>query len=103
MSEINKASDVTQDQIDKWKKEHGKVFKITVEDKTGFFKKPDRRTLAAAMKFGSSDPMKFNETIAKNCWLGGDEELNKDDDYFMGAATQFGEMIKMKEAEIKEL
>ena len=97
------ASEINSATIEKWKKDHGKVFQITVEDKTGYYKKPDRKTLGAAMKFGQGDPMKFNETLAQNCWLGGDEEMRSNDDYFLAAATQFGELVTVKQAEIKEL
>jgi len=95
--------EVTPDQINEWKQKHGKVFLISVGDLKGYFRKPDRKTLSAAMKFGANDPMKFNETLANNCWLAGDEELRTEDDNFMAVSSQFGELVKVKDAEIKEL
>lgn len=99
-----------KEQIAQWKTQFGKVFKIevTLNDdpntlKIGYYKKPDRKILSAAMRFGNNDPMKFNETLATNCWLAGDEELKTNDDYFIAASTKFGELIQVGEASIKEL
>ncbi len=99
----NGSKAVTSETIKKWQEQHGDVFMITVEDKAGYYRKPDRKILGAAMKFGANDPMKFNETLATNCWLGGDDELRTNDDYFFAASSKFGEMVQVKEAEIKKL
>jgi hypothetical protein len=100
-------SEINDKQIAEWKQKFGKVFQIDVdvkgESKTGFYKKPDRKILGAAMKFGQNDPMKFNETLAQNCWLGGDSAMQTNDDYFLAAATKFGELVQVGEASIKEL
>lgn len=100
---IVKAEDVTKEVIEQWKKEHGDVFMVTVDDKVGYIKKPDRKTLGAAMAFGKTNPLKFNETILNNCWLGGDEEIKDDDGCFMAVGAQLDKIIELKEAEIKKL
>jgi hypothetical protein len=100
-------NEVTAKQITEWKQKFEKVFQIdvTVKDvkKTGFYKKPDRKILGLAMKWGQNDPMKFNETLATNCFLGGDSEMQTNDDYFLSAATKFGDLVQVAEATIKEL
>jgi hypothetical protein len=105
-SEKNK-DEVTAKTIGDWKQKFGKVFQIDVSvsgvSKTGYYKKPDRKIMGAALKFGQNDPMKFNETLATNCWLGGDAEMQTNDDYFLSACQKFGELVQVGEASIKEL
>lgn len=90
-------------QIADWKKKHGDVFQVSVEGKTAYLKKPDRRALGAAAVVGKSDPMKYNEVLLNNCWLGGDEEIKTDDALFLGVSATLSELIEIKEAELKKL
>lgn len=93
----------TPEQIETWKKEHGDVFKITVEDKVCYLHKPNRKTLSFASRAGQSDPFAFNETIIKECWLGGDEEFKTNDSYFLAASTQLDKVVEFKSAELEKL
>jgi hypothetical protein len=86
-----------------WKKEYKHVWHVIVEDKQGYFKKPDRKTLMYASTVMQTNPMKFNEIIANSCFLGGDIELLEDDDYFFGLAAQLGALVEVKAGEIKKL
>jgi hypothetical protein len=47
--------------------------------------------------------MKFNEIILSNCWLGGDEELKTNDDYFLAVSGTLSQLIIVKEAELVKL
>ncbi len=96
--------EVTEKQIKDWKTKHGRVFKISIESKTGYFKKPGRKDLsyAYAASNGGKDPIRFNEALLNNCFLGGDEELTKDDDFAMAAGNKVAELIQTKEAELVE-
>lgn len=100
---------VTQAEIDKWKSEHKDVFKIDVKDDdgkiiaTGYFKSPNRATIGAAMKFIKDNPVRMNEIIMQNCWLGGDKEMQTDDSLFMSASTELAELFQIRAAEIKKL
>ncbi len=93
----------TPEQIEAWKETHGDIYAITVEDKIGYLKKVDRKTLSFASSIGTKDPMKFNEIILTNCWLGGDEELKTNDDYFLAVSGKLSELIVVKEAELAKL
>lgn len=95
--------EITQEQIDEWKKQYGDVFKITVEDKQCFLKKPGRKTLSFASSAASKDPIKFNEILLNGCWLGGDEDIKTNDTYFLGASAKLSELIEVKEAELVKL
>lgn len=98
--EIGKA---TSDQIALWKAQHGDVYEITVDDHYGYLKKPDRKVLSYATSVGQSDPMKFNELVLQNCWLGGSPELKERDEYFFAVVGQLNVLIEVKQAEIKKL
>lgn len=103
-SEAKLKGGVTQAEVNEWKAKHGEVFAISVEDKVGYFKKPSRATLAAALKhYGTSDTIKANELLMANCWLGGDSELKTIDSYFLACCNKLGELIEIKEAELKKL
>jgi len=91
------------DQIEGWKKQYGEISAIIVDCKIAFLKKPDRRTLGYASTAGQKDPMKFNEIILDNCFLGGDEEIKKDDSLFLAASAKIVELIEIKEAELVKL
>ena len=94
---------VTKEQIEAWKKEHGEVFRIKVEDKECYLKKPSRKTLGYASVAGKENPLKFNETIMRDCWLGGDEEIKTEDTLFLSAGSKIADIIEIKEAELEKL
>lgn len=87
------------EQITAWKSQYGEFFGIVIEDKVCYLKKPDRKTLSFASQVGS-DPMKFNEVILKNCWIGGDEEILIDDSLFLAASSKLDQVIEFKKAEL---
>lgn len=94
---------VTKEEIAEWKKKHGDVFHISVEGKEGYFKKPDRKVLGLASAYAQKSPLKFGETIITNCWLGGDEELISNDDYFLSVNSVVDQLVEVKEVEVKKL
>jgi len=82
---------------------HGALYFISVEDKSGLCKKPDRKTLSAFMSVSQKDPLRANEILLKNCMLAGDAALIEDDDYFLSASAQLAELIEIKQGELKKL
>ena len=42
----------------------------------------------------------FGEEMLSTLWLGGDEELRKDDDYFLSARKEVAKLLKYDDAEI---
>jgi hypothetical protein len=94
---------ITPEQIESWKKHHGDVYMIDVDGHKAYLKKPDRKTLSYATSVGGKDPIKFNEILLQNCWLGGDEAIKKDDTLFLSAGQVLGELIQVKEASIAKL
>ncbi|MCX8018935.1 MAG: hypothetical protein N2747_00405 [Chitinophagaceae bacterium] len=96
-------ANVTEQQITEWKKQHGAVFEIKVEDKTAYFKKPSRKTLMYASTVLQNNPLRFNEILMQECFLGGDRELIENDDYFLSASSCLADIIEIKTAELKKL
>lgn len=97
------AKDVTKEMIADWKKKHGDVFKIEVDGKAGYLKKPDRKTLMYATSVVSSNPLKFNEILLNSCWLGGDDEIKTDDTLFLSASSKLSDLVEIKESSLVKL
>lgn len=90
-------------EIDEWKKRHGDIYAIKVDGHVCYLRKPTRRDLSFASSAGKKDPLKFNETLLRNCWLGGSEAIRRDDDKFMGASGVLDKIIPDAEAELEKL
>ncbi|RWX00914.1 hypothetical protein [Flavobacterium cerinum] len=95
----------TQADIDGWKAQHGDIFRITSEcgTKSCILRKPGRKELSFASIAGEKDALKFNESIIKNCWLGGDLEFQTNDDLFLSAGKKLAEIVKAQEATLEKL
>lgn len=97
--------EITQTQINDWKKKHGDIVLYTVEDKAGYFRKPTRQELSYASVASNQgkDVVKYTETIMNSCWLGGDREILDKDEYFIGAMSVIEALAEVKTGEVKKL
>ena len=93
----------TKEQIAEWKEKHKKVFCIKVDDKACYLKKPSRQALGYSVIAGKDNPIKANEVLLNDCWLGGDEDIKTDDDLFFAVSRRITELIEAKEAELEKL
>ena len=94
---------ITKEQIQEWKNQYKDIFVISVEDKKVYLRTPDRKTLSYASTLATKDPLRFNEVILENCWLGGDEEIKTDDALFLAASSKLPDLIQSKEATLEKL
>lgn len=98
---------VTEEQIKQWKAKYGQVSKITVHtddgDKVCYLKMPGRKVMGYASVAAKENPLKFNEVILNDCWLGGDEEIKTDDCLFLSVSAKISELVELKEAELEKL
>ena len=94
---------ITKEQIQEWKQKHGDVYVLNIEDKKAYLRTPDRKTLSYASTLATKDPLKFNEVVLTNCWLGGDEEIKTDDALFLAASSKLPDLIQIKEATLEKL
>jgi hypothetical protein len=92
----------TAEQISEWKRKHGDIFKAEVDDSVCYLKKPDRKTMSYVATLGNN-PIRANEALLENCWLGGDERIKTDDEKFFGVSSKLTEIIQVKDAEIVKL
>lgn len=93
----------TPEQIAAWKNVHKDIWKIEVENSVCYLRKPDRSTMKAVATIGGNDPIRANEILLENCWLGGDESIKTDDDKFFGVSGQLANIVEIKQAELKKL
>lgn len=93
----------TEEQIAHWKALHKDIYRIIVGDSICYLKKPDRTTMKAVASVGTNDPIRANEILLENCWLGGDSSIKTDDEKFFGVSQKLAELIEIKEAELKKL
>lgn len=91
--------------IEAWKKQNPKgVHELIVDDKKGYLRNPTRNDLKYAMtRLKSGGELDMVEALLEEMWLGGDQELLDDDDYFFGAASQIQELVKVKDGSLKKL
>jgi len=97
------SGEVSLEQVAMWKNAYRDVFEVKASGKVCYLKRPDRRTLQAADAVGSSDPMRYNEILLDNCWLGGDSEIKTNDLYFLETVPVLAELVDFGRAEIKKL
>lgn len=101
---MEKKLNTEQELINELKAKHGQIYLISFEDgKRAYLKKPDRNVLSMAMTKMQTNPLGFAETVLNQCFVGGDDEVKTNDDYFLGAATQLEALMEVKNAELKKL
>ena len=121
MSEEKKLiGEVTPEQIENWKTKYGKVHGIIVDGHIGYVRKVDRATVSYALSHmsfkmstekGEDDAktiemnmgklFKQGEAALNNCWIGGSEEIKTDMSLWSAACMKAGELIEIKEADLK--
>lgn len=98
---------VTEEQVNKWKATHKRVFRIDVTDgddlHVAYFKRPSLPTMSAVTKVGKTDEMKSVEVLYDNCFLGGSTEMREDALLFMAATTQLGKIFNSCLGSLKNL
>lgn len=91
----------TKEQVAEWKRKHGDIFELSVEDKSCILRRPNRKDLSYVSVV--KDPIKMSETLLKQLWLAGDTEIQEEDDLFLAVIPKMEEVIKVKESAIKKL
>lgn len=97
------SGEATDEQIAKWKEEHGDIYAYECDGKIGYMRTVDRDTYSAAASKISTSPAKFNETVINKIWLGGDEDLRKKDCYWFGLIEFVEELMAKKKGSLTKL
>lgn len=95
-------SKVTKKQIEEWKEKHGDVYELPVGDKVAYVKAPnmaDQKRAVGALLRGSE--IDYAENMLDAIFLGGDEEIKKDDDYFFPAKKAIQKLFDYDEPEVE--
>ncbi|WP_418450186.1 hypothetical protein [Alistipes sp.] len=103
MSKTEFIGQAAPEQIEEWKGKYGDIFAIRAEEHICYLRKPTRKAISYASVAGKIDPLKFNETLLRECWLGGSEEIRKNDDLFLAASGVLDQIIEVKEAQLEKL
>lgn len=95
----------TPEQIAAWKQEHVSVYalKAPESNKICYLRKPTRKELSFATTASQQDPLNFNASILKSCWLHGDEEIMTNDSLFLGICPQLDEITAFEKFELEKL
>lgn len=91
----------TKEQVAEWKRKHGDIFELSVEDKSCIVRRPNRKDLSYVSVV--KNPIQMSETLLKQLWVDGDKEILEDDSLFLAIIPKMEEVIKIKESAIKKL
>ncbi|QYS85549.1 hypothetical protein JJC03_10025 [Flavobacterium oreochromis] len=99
---------ITLAQFNQWKYKHKKIIKLSLQDEDGttlfaYFKKPDIAIRSAVLQASKMDEFKALEVLFKNCYLGGNAEIETDDDLRLNIATSFSDAIQPKPVKVEVL
>jgi hypothetical protein len=89
-------------QINEWKDKYGGVYELPVEDKTAYLREPkmkDFKRAFTAMTNGGN--LAFGEEMINLLFIGGDEEIKTNDEYFLPARKEIKDFFNFDEAEIQ--
>lgn len=92
--------EATAEQLAEWKKKYGSGKIFTVDGHICYMRRPSRVEVAAANAI--TNGIKSNEFLMNTCWLGGSEEIKKNDQLFYAVSGKLRELITEKEAEIED-
>lgn len=102
--------DVTPGQIEDWKKKYRNVYKIEVpadetydEWYTCYVREPRREILNDYLRKSERVPIDAALGLIRNTWLGGDEEVKKQEKYALSAVQKISKLIIAGEARLEKL
>ncbi|MDR1729953.1 MAG: hypothetical protein LBR52_04755 [Prevotellaceae bacterium] len=90
-------------QLEEWKKLHGAIKGYGSDGKIAVFRVADINTIDTCRMMSRGSTLKFSLNLVENCWLGGDEELIKEDRYRLDIADWGNELIEVVAGEMVEL
>jgi hypothetical protein len=94
---------MTQEQITIWKEKYGGVYELPVEDKTAYLREPKMKDFKRAFTAMQNDgDLAFGEEMLNSLFIGGDEEVKTNDDYFLPARKKLIKFFTFEDAEIEK-
>lgn len=108
MATETKKGNISQEQIEEWKKKFKKVYILKVkvnesDEAVGYLRKPSRDHKAVALSlYAQNKILEAGEFVRDNCWLGGDDRLKTKEDIADSAAIQASGIVNFLEGELGE-
>ncbi len=99
-TEFELTGQASEDQINEWKRKHKTgIYSVEVDGHIGYFKNPGRNELNCAMsKADREKALDIFEELANITFLGGSEEILKDDQMFIGVSQELKVKLDGKKA-----
>lgn len=92
---------INEKQISDWKEQYGTIYELPVEDKVAYLREPKMKDFKRAFTaMQNSGDLAFGEEMINVLFIGGDEEIKTNDDYFLPARKEIKEFFNFDEAEI---
>jgi len=90
-------------QIESWKKQHGEIRQLNVNDATCIVRMPKLEDVDMAQTIGKDDEVKTGLIQLRNCWLAGDEKILNDLDYTLNASRIMGRLFPVLECTLEDV
>jgi hypothetical protein len=92
---------ITPEQIEEWKKKHGAVIQLKVGPYIGYVRKPTRLDFVYIEDSAGANYIRRQEALLNLIWLGGDEAIKTNDEYFLSAVPYLNTLLPTYEVELK--
>ncbi len=93
---------ISEQLINEWKEKHGGVYALPVEDKTAYLREPKMKDFKRAFTaMTNNGDLAFGEELINILFIGGDEEIKTNDEYFLPARKEMKDFFNFDEAEIE--
>jgi hypothetical protein len=104
-NELELTGQASESQIKEWKQKHKYgIYAIEVDGHIGYFKNPGRHELNCAMSKADRDKaLDIFEELANITFIGGSEEILKDDQMFIGVSQELKVKLDGKKATLVNL
>ena len=99
-TELQLIGQASEDQINEWKRKYKTgIYSVEVDGHIGYFKNPGRNELNCAMsKADREKALDIFEELANITFIGGSEEILKDDQMFIGVSQELKVKLEGKKA-----
>jgi len=77
-------------------------FKFTIDNKTCILRKPKINELSKLFSTLEKDPLGASELFINTCWISGDEDIIKNDNYFLSLSPMLEKVLSMRNATLKK-
>ena len=104
-NELELAGQASESQIKEWKQKYKYgIYAIEVDGHIGYFKNPGRHELNCAMSKADRDKaLDIFEELANITFIGGSDEILKDDQMFIGVSQELKVKLEGKRATLVNL